>query len=61
MEANVDSELGLTPVSTQYLSIDAFGSKRAEASPCDVVRVKMRTNFEQVLELDHFVTITTHM
>ena len=57
MTQRIKQELGLTPVSTQRLSIAAFGSKRAQASRCDVVRVKvkMKTKSTQELELDLFV------
>ena len=42
-------------MSTQQLSIAAFGARRAQSKPCDVVRVRIKTKSKQELELDLFV------
>ena len=51
----VRDKLALVTMSTHQLSIAAFGSKQAQARPCDVVRVKIKARSQRELELDLFV------
>ena len=51
----IREKLALGTMSTQQLSIAAFGSRQAQAKPCDVVRVKIKTRSQRELELDLFV------
>lgn len=51
----VKQDLRLESVSTQQLSIAAFGSRRAPAKSCDVVTLKIQTRFGPDLEVHLFV------
>lgn len=55
MTQRIQEELALESVSTQSLVIAAFGSKRAQAKPCDIVRVMITTKSGPDLRLDLFV------
>lgn len=55
LTTKVKQDLRLEAVSTQQLSIAAFGSRRTPAKPCDVVTLKIPTRSGPNLEVSLFV------
>ena len=57
LTTKVKQDLRLESVSTQQLSIAAFGSRRAPAKSCDDVTLKIQTPFGPDLEVHLFVVL----
>ena len=55
LTTKVKQDLRLESVSTQQLSIAAFGSRRAQVKSCDVVTLKIQTRFGPDLQVHLFV------
>ena len=55
LTTKVKQDLRLEAVSTQRLSIAAFGSRRTPAKPCNVVNLTIRTRFGPDLEVSLFM------